>query len=912
MKNFSRILLFLIVAVSSSFIGWNNFSTTSNPGNVTDYYYYQGQRYYLDHKPDMIYVKLKNIISKSEFENLIRPYGTIPADYSFENNDVRQFIKLGANLDNVSINSIVSSLETNNSVDAASPVFGVKEGFGNKNTLIGCENNIIVQFKPSLTKQQIDQYLSSKNMAIIQQLDLSGGLSYLIQTPNTPNKTSIDFANEVYYNGVSNYSDPGFFYTNLLQFVPNDQYFPMQWSAINTGSNIPVTGTGTADVDMGLDSAWNQTQGISQCRISVVDSGIDTLHEDLSVNILSGYQYNYYAGTPGGTDDYNHGTCCAGIIAAKNNNTIGVSGVCPNGRIFSAKIFNSGGSTTTAAITNAMIGVRTFGNCWVSSNSWGGGSPISAADNAILDGTTLGRNGKGIVWCFATGNGNSVLSWPSTLTTVISVGGTSPCAQRKSPSSCDNENWWGANYGTGLDIVAPCVKIYSTDRMGAPGYTTTNYTQDFNGTSSATPNCSGVAALLLSKDSTQTWDTVRARINRTALKKGSYSYTSAGPLTNLGNTWNNEMGYGIINANLALLSVGPPPANDVAAGPFLSFPGSFTVNTAYNIRSRITNIGTNSQTSIPCRFLVNGTITGSTVTIPSLASGANDSVTFAWTPTAAGTYTLKICHGLAVDNNRANDTVTAVITVLPANISNAQTQICRNNVNLTIPDNATVSDNMVVNIANSFNVVDVNVRIDTIIHTWDSDLSISLIKGATNVSLLSGVGSSGDNFIGTVLNDSASTPIAGGTAPFTGSFQPASSLSPFNGQAVNGTWTLSISDGATGDSGLLKAWCLQITYQTLTGIQQTVEIPNYYSLAQNYPNPFNPVTSIKYSVPTAVNVTLKIFDVLGKEVATLVNETKQPGFYTADFNASSFASGIYFYRIDAGEFSSVKKMVLVK
>ncbi len=219
---------------------------------------------------------------------------------------------------------------------------------------------------------------------------------------------------------------------------------------------------------------------------------------------------------------------------------------------------------------------------------------------------------------------------------------------------------------------------------------------------------------------------------------------------------------------------------------------------------------------------------------------------------------------------------------------------------------------MVVNIANSFNIVDVNVRIDTIIHTWDADLSISLIKGATNVNIISGVGGSGDNFIGTVLNDSAATPIASGTAPFTGSFIPSSPLAPFVGQAVNGTWTLSISDGATGDTGLLKAWCLQITYQTVVGGIQTIEIPNYFSLAQNYPNPFNPNTSIKYSVPTPSNVVLKIYDVLGKEVVTLVNEVKQPGFHTVDFNASELASGIYFYRIDAGEFTSVKRMVLVK
>jgi hypothetical protein len=95
-------------------------------------------------------------------------------------------------------------------------------------------------------------------------------------------------------------------------------------------------------------------------------------------------------------------------------------------------------------------------------------------------------------------------------------------------------------------------------------------------------------------------------------------------------------------------------------------------------------------------------------------------------------------------------------------------------------------------------------------------------------------------------------------------------------------------------------------------IYSNTETPIYFSLAQNYPNPFNPNTIIKYSVPKAVNVKLTVYDILGKEVAVLVNETKQPGFYEAEFNASGLATGVYFYKIEAGKFNSVKKMILVK
>ena len=368
---------------------------------------------------------------------------------------------------------------------------------------------------------------------------------------------------------------------------------------------------------------------------------------------------------------------------------------------------------------------------------------------------------------------------------------------------------------------------------------------------------------------------------------------------------------GIYQAWTVGITYGPPPANDVVVGPFLSFPSSFTVNQARTIRGKVTNGGTNAQTNLPVRFSVNGTIQ-TTNTITNLPAGGVDSSSFTWTPTVVGNYTLKIFSGAATDENRANDTITTVVSVQPAGLVNSQTQICRNNVNLVIPDNATVKDSIVVNIANAFNVVDVNVRIDTLNHTWDSDLSFTLTRGAASCNIIANVGGSGDNFRNTVLNDSATTPIASGTAPFTGTFIPSSPLSSLNGVPVNGSWVLTITDNATGDTGLLKAWCIQVTYQSLVGGIQTIEIPNYFSLAQNYPNPFNPTTSIKYSVPTAVNVSLKIYDLLGKEVATLVNEMKQPGFHTADFNASNLASGIYFYRIDAGEFTSVKKMMLVK
>jgi len=85
-----------------------------------------------------------------------------------------------------------------------------------------------------------------------------------------------------------------------------------------------------------------------------------------------------------------------------------------------------------------------------------------------------------------------------------------------------------------------------------------------------------------------------------------------------------------------------------------------------------------------------------------------------------------------------------------------------------------------------------------------------------------------------------------------------------------------------------------------------------YRLEQNYPNPFNPVTTIQYQIPVTERVTLKIYDVLGVEVETLVNEEKSAGSYKIEFDASQLPSGIYFYRIEIGDFHNVKKMILLK
>jgi hypothetical protein len=97
---------------------------------------------------------------------------------------------------------------------------------------------------------------------------------------------------------------------------------------------------------------------------------------------------------------------------------------------------------------------------------------------------------------------------------------------------------------------------------------------------------------------------------------------------------------------------------------------------------------------------------------------------------------------------------------------------------------------------------------------------------------------------------------------------------------------------------------------TLVAFGSTV--PNQFSLSQNYPNPFNPATNLRFTVPEARFVSLKIYDLLGKEVATFVSESLNPGSYSVQWDAARYPSGIYFYRLSAGGFTATKRMLLLK
>jgi hypothetical protein len=102
------------------------------------------------------------------------------------------------------------------------------------------------------------------------------------------------------------------------------------------------------------------------------------------------------------------------------------------------------------------------------------------------------------------------------------------------------------------------------------------------------------------------------------------------------------------------------------------------------------------------------------------------------------------------------------------------------------------------------------------------------------------------------------------------------------------------------------------TYKYSSIVDLEMESPAKFELEQNYPNPWNPTTTIRYQVPVNIMVTIKVFDVLGKEVSTLVNEVKPAGNYEVILNGHNLASGIYYYQMKSGNFIDTKKIILIK
>ncbi len=373
-----------------------------------------------------------------------------------------------------------------------------------------------------------------------------------------------------------------------LEDCSNDSLYPYQWHLENTGTPMQYNGLPGADID--INNAWTISKGDS-IVVSIMDSGVDTLHPEFNGRLLPGF--DAFA-----TDSINtnghpflnysqnaHGTACAGIVGAEQDNSIGISGVAPNVLLVPVRIFfyiTLGSDIVPFTNMNALITGSAYSWNTMEADVMSCSAGLSPEYiNLLTIDTTIcneelrlaysqGRNTKGCVMLFSAGNDNiNQVLWPGNMKESIAVGASDMCDTRKRPNDCSGENWWGSSYGNNLDLVAPGVKIATCDISGELGYTTNDYSLTFNGTSAACPIAAGVASLLLSENQTLTSDEVKHLLNITSEKVSNYTYDSIG----IHGTWNEEVGHGRINAHLALSQAfNASISNSDHSAPFTVYP----------------------------------------------------------------------------------------------------------------------------------------------------------------------------------------------------------------------------------------------------------------------------------------------------------------------------------------------------
>jgi len=349
---------------------------------------------------------------------------------------------------------------------------------------------------------------------------------------NDSSKT-VEIANSIYIEKGVKFSHPDFKRKKIPRALTKDPYVDKAWYLKDNYYHKN---------DINIEEAWKYTKG-KGIKIAVYDKGIDIDHPDLKKNIIAFENFNDPdSNIPYSNDDKNwHGTSCAGIISASENN-IGSVGIAPEAALYAVGYSESEISKDIDAFKWLMEeGVS------VINNSWGSYENLDAYSEIFKELATKGRDGKGIILVFAAGNGTNNIGY-NLDDTDINDESESPYVISIAAATRRNKIASYSNYGSAVDFTAPggdsIDGLFTTDARGKLGYTNYDYTPNFIGTSAAAPVVSATVALMLSANPNLTREEIIGILKSTADKLGNYTYDENGH--------NNHWGYGKINTGKAV------------------------------------------------------------------------------------------------------------------------------------------------------------------------------------------------------------------------------------------------------------------------------------------------------------------------------------------------------------------------
>ncbi len=443
---YTKIIVSVLFFISLAFVGCideqvldnetieeTNISST-RAVEITDYYWYQGKKIGLNKNENKKFILFRQ-------EDVMK----LNANFAnFKFTDSPSEVKISPKVKNSKATTLGSSLmwasiETSESLMKYSEILYEAPYFTTENGYeLGLSHLFYVKLKAEEDIDILTEMATKLNVEIIGNNEYMP-LWYTLGCTKSSKGNALELAN-IFYESKSFADAHPDLMTTIITSCVNDTHFNSQWNLLNTGQN-----NGTLGLDIRYCGTRSITSGSNGIIVAVIDHGIQLNHPDLNIHPIS---YDTETGTSPSTVRGSQ------IIGAKSNNNLGVAGIAPNSPLMSISNNLMISPDYNQKVADGFNFARINGAS-VISNSWFSPTLQAILTDAIQNAISNGRNGRGCVVVFATGNDNSTVRYPANaIPDIIAVGAMSPCGERKSPSSCDGEGW-GNNFGTTLDIVAP-------------------------------------------------------------------------------------------------------------------------------------------------------------------------------------------------------------------------------------------------------------------------------------------------------------------------------------------------------------------------------------------------------------------------------------------------------------------------